>query len=146
MKANLSIDDLDEETVDGPAAGRDLLEYSGAFLLPFDRDADAFQLSLKADLKKMKRVRVTLVDPVTGASHLLVYGGVPLSTFLPEGILDTASAVIEVSLDSHHSVTIPNVDLDPSVEPIVVDTVDGKTLTGYIPYYFLAKSSKRMRR
>ena len=85
----------------------------------------------------MKRVRVTLVDPATGASHL--YGGVPLSTFLPQGILDTASAVIEVSLDSHHSVTIPNVDLDPSAEPIVVDTVDGKTLTGYVPYYFLAK-------
>jgi hypothetical protein len=33
VKANLSIDDLDEETVDGPTAGRDLLEYSGAFLL-----------------------------------------------------------------------------------------------------------------
>jgi hypothetical protein len=93
-----------------------------------------------SDLKKMKRVRVTFVDPVTGASHL--YEGVPLSTFLPQGILDTASAVIEVSLDSHRSVTIPSVDLDPSVEPIVVDTVDGKKLTGYVPYYFLAKKQQ----
>jgi hypothetical protein len=98
VKANLSIDDLDEETVDGPAAGRDLLEYSGAFLLPFDRDADAFQLSLKADLKKMKRVRVTLVDPATGRPTYM-----------------------EVSLS---------------------DTVDGKTLTGYVPYYFLAKKQQ----
>lgn len=93
-----------------------------------------------SDLKKMKRVRVTLVDPPTGASHL--YEGVPLSTLLPQGTLNTAPVVIEVSMNSHHSITIRNVDLNPNEEPIVVDTVDRKTLTGYIPYYFLVKKQQ----
>jgi hypothetical protein len=36
--------------------------------------------------------------------------------------------------------TILSADLDPAAEPMVVDTVDGEKLTGYVPYYFIAKT------
>jgi hypothetical protein len=36
--------------------------------------------------------------------------------------------------------TILSADLDPATEPIVVDTIDGKKLGGYVPYYFIAKT------
>ena len=90
--------------------------------------------------EKLKRVRVTWSIPSLGCPHL--YEGVPL---LPQGIIDTASAVIEVSLDSHHSVTIPSVDLDANIELIVVDSVDGKRSLEVSPTTFSRKSKKRMR-
>jgi hypothetical protein len=43
-------------------------------------------------------------------------------------ILDIASVVIEVSLDSRCSVTIRNVDLGASLEPMVIEIVDAETL------------------
>jgi hypothetical protein len=39
---------------------------------------------------------------------------------------------------------IPGADLDADSEPIVVDTIDGRALTGYVPYYFLARTRKEI--
>src|SRR6476661_7336425 len=48
MKANLSVDDLDKEAIDGATARSDLLQNTSAFLFLFDRHTDSFQLTLKA--------------------------------------------------------------------------------------------------
>ena len=40
---------------------------------------------------------------------------------------DSRSALIEVSFDSNHTITISSVALDADVRPIIADTVDGKT-------------------
>ncbi len=93
-----------------------------------------------SDLRKMPRVHLTASDPTTGLSH--TYEGVRLEDLLPARVLDSQSAVMEVTFDSHHTTTIPSVALDVEVRPIIADTVDGKTLTGYAPYYFLARIRK----
>jgi hypothetical protein len=86
-----------------------------------------------SDLEKLKRVRWALVDSPTAVSEL--YEGVPL-------LHPRYRVRIEVSLDSRHNVTIPNVDLD-ATQNHGVDIVDGKTLAGDIRYYFLAKRECR---
>jgi hypothetical protein len=57
---------------------------------------------------------------------------------------DSRSALIEVSFDSNHTITISSVALDADVRPIIADTVDGRPLTGYVPYYFLARTGKEI--
>lgn len=86
-----------------------------------------------SDLKKMQRSVVVLPDPATRVTHR--YEGVDLEKL----ILKTAhekSKVIEIFTNSHQTIRI----LDTTAQPIVVDTVDGKALTGYAPYYFIAKT------
>ncbi len=63
-----------------------------------------------SDLRKMPRVHLTASDPTTGLSH--TYEGVRLEDLLPARVLDSQSAVMEVTFDSHHTTTIPSVALD----------------------------------
>jgi hypothetical protein len=62
---------------------------------------------------------------------------------LPPGILGSQTALIAVSFASHETIAIPSSDLDPEVKPMVADRVDGKRLTAYVPYYFVAKSREK---
>jgi hypothetical protein len=91
-----------------------------------------------ADLRKMQRSTVTLTDPATNASH--VYQGVALDQLVPNPALRLQSGSIEIEFDSHKTLTISETDLDPQTRLLVVDTVDGKPLSGHAPYYLVAKS------
>jgi hypothetical protein len=91
-----------------------------------------------SDLKKMQRSSVTLTDPATNRSH--VYEGVALEQLVPNGGLASPDQNIEIAFDSHKTLTISGIDLDPQTRLTVVDTVDGKPLSGHAPYYVVAKS------
>ena len=91
-----------------------------------------------SDLKKMQRSSVTLTDPATNRSH--VYEGVALEQLVPNIGLASSGKSIEIAFDSHKTLTISGIDLDPQTRLIVVDTVDGKPLSGHAPYYLVAKS------
>lgn len=91
-----------------------------------------------ADLRKMQRSAVTLTDPATNTSH--VYVGVALDQLIPNTALTSQGESIEIAFDSHKTVTISGIDLDPQTRLIVVDTVDGKPLSGHAPYYLVTKS------
>jgi hypothetical protein len=91
-----------------------------------------------ADLRKMQRSTVTLTDPATNVSH--VYQGVALDQLVPNTVLSLQGGSIEVEFDSHKTLTISETDLDPQARLIVVDTVDGKPLSGHAPYYLLSRS------
>jgi hypothetical protein len=91
-----------------------------------------------ADLRKMQRSTVTLTDPATNTSH--VYQGVALDQLVPNAALRLQSGSIEIEFDSHKILTISETDLDPQTRLLVVDTVDGKPLSGHAPYYLLTRS------
>ena len=80
----------------------------------------------------------TLTDAATGTTH--TYDGVNFESLIPNIGSRSESEKIEVPFGSHQTMTILGADLDPSSKPMVVDTVDGKQLTGYVPYYSIAKN------
>ena len=89
-----------------------------------------------ADFRKMPRSSVTVIDAATHASH--VYEGVALARFFP-ATAHSQGEMIDVEFGSHQSITFSGTDLDPQSHLIVVDTVDGKPLSGYVPYYLVAR-------
>ena len=91
-----------------------------------------------ADLHKMQRSAVTLTDPATNASH--VYEGVALEQLVPYSALSLKNGSIQIEFGAHKSLTISEADLDPQTRLLVVDTVDGKPLSGHAPYYFVTRS------
>ena len=88
-----------------------------------------------SDLRKMQRSSVTVVDPATNASH--VYEGVALERLLPAPASEGAS--IQIEFGAHQTLVISGTDLDPQAKMLVIDTVDGKLLSGHVPYYLLEK-------
>jgi hypothetical protein len=91
-----------------------------------------------SDLQKKMRSTVTLIDPATGQSHM--YEGVRIENLAPGGVLNRESGSLEISTEHKKKVTIRCSDVDFKTPPIVADTVDGKKLTGYVPYYFVAQA------
>ena len=89
------------------------------------------------DLRKMPRSVVTATDPTTDQPHL--YEGVALEKVVPIATLGSEGASIEIKYGSHQTLTISASDLEPRTESIVADTVDGKALSAYAPYDFVAK-------
>lgn len=89
------------------------------------------------DLRKMPRSVVTATDPTTDQPHL--YEGVALETVAPNATLGSEGASIEIEYGSHQTLTISASDLEPRTKSIVADTVDGKALSAYAPYDFVAK-------
>lgn len=90
-----------------------------------------------SDLRKMQRSTVTLTDPITNASH--TYEGVAIEDLAPHTAFVPERGTLEISSDPHLKTTILTADLDPAAKPMVADTVDGRKLTGSVPYYFIAK-------
>jgi hypothetical protein len=86
----------------------------------------------------MQHSTVTLTDPTTHESH--VYEGVTLEQLMPKTSLASEGETIEIEFDSHQTLIISRSELEPHTKPIIVDTVDGKQLSGHVPYYFVAKS------
>ena len=85
----------------------------------------------------MRRSVVTLTDSVTGESH--AYEGVSLDQ-LAQNISILDSENLKISFGLLGKVTFWGRELNSVTMPIIADTVDGKPLTGYAPYYFVAKS------
>src|SRR5215469_1410744 len=90
-----------------------------------------------ADLRKMQRSSITLTDPATHTSH--VYEGVALDQLVPTTKRSLQGEMIDVAFGSHQTVTLSGPDLDPQSQLLVVDTIDGKPLPGYVPYYLTAR-------
>jgi hypothetical protein len=91
-----------------------------------------------SDLRKMQRSAVTLTDPATSTSH--VYEGVALEQLVPNSALRLQGGSIEIAFGSHKTLTISGIDLDPQTRLLVIDTVDGKQLSGHVPYYLVTRS------
>ena len=91
-----------------------------------------------SDLQKKPRLTVALADPISGHSH--VYEGVSLEQLVLPGVLSHDSGSLQVSAEHKRKVTILCSEVDFQTTPIVADTVDGKKLTGYVPYEFVVKA------
>ena len=94
-----------------------------------------------SDLRKMQRSTVTLTDPTTNTSH--TYEGVALDQLVPNSVLTSPGETIEILFGREKTSTAAEIPLDPQTKLIVVDSVDGKPLTGAAPYYLLAKSPSK---
>jgi len=90
-----------------------------------------------SDLRKVQRTAVTLTDPLTNASH--VYEGVALERLISAKAVAFEGESIEIQFGSHQTIRISRMDLDSQTKPMVIDTVDGKQLSGYAPYDVLIK-------
>ena len=86
----------------------------------------------------MQRSVAGLTDLATGITH--TYEGVDFEALVPNGVLDAKSNTIQVSFGSREHLSVAETDLDPSSRMLVADTVNGKMLTGYVPYHFLLKT------
>ena len=89
------------------------------------------------DLRKMQRTAVNLTDPTTKASH--VYEGVALDQLVPPKAFASEGQSIEIQFGSHQITRISGVDLESQTKLMVIDTIDGKQLSGYAPYYVVVK-------
>ena len=87
-----------------------------------------------SDLRKLQRSVVTVTDSTTNTSH--VYEGVALEQLVPSPALALEGGSIEIEYDTHKKL---QTDFSPQTTLIVIDTVDGKLLSGYAPYYFVEK-------
>ena len=94
-----------------------------------------------SDLRRMQRSVVTRIDATTKASH--VYEGVALEQLVPDADLASEAARVEIEFGSSKTMTLSGIDLGGGKKLIVVDTVDGKPLSGYVPFYFLAKNGDK---
>jgi hypothetical protein len=90
-----------------------------------------------ADLRKMPRIELTQKDPLTGQTH--TYDGVPLEQLVPASLLTSAGETLEVEFGAHQSLLLSGAELDSGVKAMVVDTIDGRPLSGEAPYYLLVK-------
>lgn len=94
-----------------------------------------------SDLRKMPRSAVVLEDPTTGIQHR--YEGVALEYLLRAHGSRFESAAIIVSYGRHQQMTVPDTPIDPNSEPLVADTIDGKSLIDYVPYFLILPSRAR---
>ncbi len=90
-----------------------------------------------ADLRKMQPSVVTQGDPATKATH--IYEGVTLEQLIPAKALASPGERLRIEFGSHRISTISGMDLDFQVKPLVVYLVDGKPISGPVPYYLVIK-------
>ena len=86
-------------------------------------------------LRRMPRSVVTQTDSTT--KH--VYEGVALDQLVPPKASASEGESIEIQFGSHQIARISGVDLESQTKLVVIDTVDGKQLSGYAPYYVVVK-------
>ena len=90
-----------------------------------------------SDLRKMPRSVVTETDSTTKQTH--VYEGVAFEQLVAITALNSGGETLEIEFGSHQTQTISGNDLETRTKLIVVDTVDGKPISGYVPYDFVAE-------
>ena len=91
-----------------------------------------------SELRKKLRSNIILTDPATGLTHL--YEGVSVKQLVPSGTLNHVSGSLEAFAEHQQELTVLCSDIDFQTTPLVADTVDGKALTGYVPYYLVVKT------
>ncbi len=79
----------------------------------------------------MPRSVVILNDPATGIPYK--YEGVTLEYLLRGHGVTHEFGTLEVSYGRHQKLTALDIPIDPNPEPLVADTVDGKSLIEYVP-------------
>jgi hypothetical protein len=90
-----------------------------------------------ADLRKMQTSVVTQSDPATKATH--IYEGVTLEQLVPANALASLEEQLHIEFGYHQISTISSADLDFQLKPMVVYLVDGKPISGPVPYYLVIK-------
>jgi hypothetical protein len=88
-----------------------------------------------SDLRKMPRSVLILPDPSTGISHK--YEGVALEHLLSAPPSGLQFSTLEISYGHQQKKTILGSAVDSHSGPLVVDTIDGEKLTGYVPYFLV---------
>jgi hypothetical protein len=86
----------------------------------------------------MARSVISLSDPVTRMTH--TYEGVQLEDLMHGLAVGTELHTVEISFDRRPRLRLSASNLDRSVQPLIVDTLDGKKLTGYVPYALVVKT------
>jgi hypothetical protein len=90
-----------------------------------------------SDLKKLKRSTVVVTDPKTNKTK--TYEGVDLEDLLSTVSHHPEPQTLEVSFGFFHKKTIHDSDLHARSDRLVADTVDGKRLSGDMPFCFVAE-------
>jgi hypothetical protein len=88
------------------------------------------------DLRRMPRSVATETEPTTKQTH--IYEGVALDQLVAIATLTSTGETIQIESGSHQTQTLSGNDLATETNLIVVDTVDGKPLSLYRPYCFVA--------
>jgi hypothetical protein len=94
-----------------------------------------------SDLRKMPRSVIVLKDTTIGISHN--YEGVALEYLLSGAGVRLGSETIEVSYDHHQKMTMLDSTIASNSQILVADTIDGKRLTGYVPYSLIIRDGIR---
>lgn len=95
-----------------------------------------------SDLRKMPRSVMFLTDPSTGIPHK--YEGVGLEHLLRGHGLIVESGTLEVTYGRHQELTVSNTPINLNAGPLVADTIDGKRLTDYVPYFLILPKGDRV--
>jgi len=90
------------------------------------------------DLRKMKRVTVSAIDP--GTKTVKLYEGVSLEELAPGAYTQSAFEVFKEFWAFRDKLAVRSADLDLSSKLIVADTVNGKQIGGDDPFYFVGKT------
>ena len=86
----------------------------------------------------MKRTAVSETDPTTNAK--ISYEGVSLNDLVPDALTRYRFEVTEGQfLGLFHRHAVSSGDLSLTSEIVVADTKNGKRMTGYTPFFFVAK-------
>jgi hypothetical protein len=86
----------------------------------------------------MLRTEIVLEDAMTRIAHK--YEGVKLEYLFSGAGLRFGSETIEVSYGHHQKMTILDSAIASDSQTLVADTIDGKRLTGYVPYFLIIQS------
>jgi hypothetical protein len=89
-----------------------------------------------SELRKMPRSTVTETNPTTNQKH--VYEGVALDQLVPKDV-NSKKEIIEIEYGSHQKEIIYANELGTGTKLMIVDTVDGKPISWYAPYDFMAE-------
>jgi hypothetical protein len=91
-----------------------------------------------SDLRKMSRTVVVLKDAATGISHK--FEGVALEYLLSDAGLGFGSETINISYGNNQNTTVLDGAIPSNSQILVADTIDGKRLTGYVPYSLIIQN------
>jgi hypothetical protein len=80
---------------------------------------------------------VTQSDLGTKTTH--IYEGVTLDQLVPAMALASPGERLKIEFGSHQISIISGSELDPQVKPMIVYLVDGKPISGHVPFYFVMK-------
>lgn len=90
-----------------------------------------------SDLDKLSRSKLVTTSP--NPNKITTYEGVYLDNLLATMPQHQESGMVKVSYGFFHTKTFSAAELNPASEPLVADKINGKHLSGDMPFCLLAK-------